>query len=306
VRILITGGLGFIGSHLAKYYLDKGDEVIIVDNLSTGDINRLAKEINNSTNLRLLFCDVNTQSPSLNWQHIRDEFGEGIDYVYHYSACVGVKRTQQNPELVLNDIMGITNIILLCREFHVKKFIFVSSSEVYGENEKANEDSELCYDTPYMIVKRFGEKICTETNTTGVLTYAIRLFNVYGLGQSKDFLIGNIFDKIKNNDKDFVIYDSNAKRDFVYIQDNIDATVHIAERGKPGEIYNICTGQGEYIGNVLGMIEEITGKKFNINYSKRDDIKIRGGNNTKLIKDTGFKFRYTLERGLQEMWVKIK
>src|SRR5689334_17950095 len=126
-KILITGGAGFIGSSLAERLAKDSDNfIVIVDNLLTGNVAKVPKSVHK--NVRFTKADVN------NFQDISAIFqAYKFDYVFHYAAVVGVKRTLANPVLVLNDINGINNILNLSKNTGVKRVFYTSSSEVYGE-----------------------------------------------------------------------------------------------------------------------------------------------------------------------------
>ncbi|MEA1873766.1 MAG: NAD-dependent epimerase/dehydratase family protein, partial [Bacteroidota bacterium] len=125
-KILVTGGAGFIGSALAERLIqDKDNYVVVVDDLSTGHIGKLPKATNN---YRFIKSDVNDKD-----EMVEIMLAFHFDYVFHYAAVVGVKRTQDHPVNVLHDIHGIDNILSISKNIGVKRVFFASSSEVYGE-----------------------------------------------------------------------------------------------------------------------------------------------------------------------------
>jgi UDP-glucose 4-epimerase len=153
-RILVTGGAGFVASYLAQKLADNPENsIVIVDNLLTGSEHKLPVSIYN--NVRFIKADVNDLTEISSIFH-----AFRFDYVFHYAAVVGVKRTIANPVMVLNDLNGIRNILSLSKNTGVKRVYYSSSSEVYGEpvefpqNEKTTPlNSKL----PYAIVKNIGE-----------------------------------------------------------------------------------------------------------------------------------------------------
>ena len=153
-RILITGGAGNVGGALARKLVENPNYfVVIVDDLSTGSTNKLpSKEFSNWS---FVNCDVNNYT-SISEIMLTNHF----DYVFHYAAVVGVKRTQENPIMVLNDIEGIKNVLQLSKNSSVKRVFFSSSSEVYGEPVELPQNEEttpLNSRVPYAIVKNVGE-----------------------------------------------------------------------------------------------------------------------------------------------------
>lgn len=286
-RILIVGGAGFIGSNLANYLVDSGNEVLVIDDCSRGKLSNL------SDTVKFALKDVNTD-PEL-WAVF---FDFKPDWVFHYSAVVGVDLTWQNPDKVIWDIRGINRVFDLSRKCGCKKFIFASSSEVYGDNTNCHEEDELVLTTPYQIGKRFGELLCLVNDS--IETYNLRFFNVYGKNQSEDFIMGKLLHMIKNKEKELSIYKRYSLRDYVYIEDNIKATLFLLNNTKGGT-YNICTGVGTGILDLVKVVEKLFNYKFILDFkSNRDDIALRVGNNEKLVQ-LGFEFKYSLQEGLKRL-----
>ncbi|MDD3875765.1 MAG: NAD-dependent epimerase/dehydratase family protein [Bacteroidales bacterium] len=222
-KILITGGAGFVGSYLAeKLISDANNYVVIVDDLSTGFKENLPQ--NTTKNWRFIKADVNDYkdiSPII--------LSFGFDYVFHYAALVGVKRTQKHPVKVLRDIHGLENILTLSKNTLVKRVFFSSSSEVYGEPTELpqNEDTTpLNSRIPYAVVKNVGESFLKSYQKEFGLNYTIfRFFNTYGPKQSVDFVMSRFINLALQNE-DITIYgDGNQTRTFCYVQDNVDACV---------------------------------------------------------------------------------
>ncbi len=226
-KILITGGAGFIGSSLADRLIQNPNNyVVLVDNLLTGDL----KKLPNATykNWRFIKCDVN---------HYHDiapvMTSFSFDYVFHYAAVVGVKRTLENPVMVLKDIEGFKNVLDLCKNTGVKRIFFSSSSEVYGEPVELPQNEHttpLNSRLPYAVVKNVGESFCRSYQTEYGLDFTIlRFFNTYGEKQSTDFVMSK-FLKAALNHQDITIYgDGLQTRTFCYIEDNIEATIQALE-----------------------------------------------------------------------------
>src|SRR6476620_3515401 len=185
-KVLITGGAGNVGSALAKKLATCGQyQVTVVDNMSTGSIKKLSSV---KGQLEFIKADVNVYNDIASIMLSRS-----FDYVFHYAAVVGVKRTLENPILVLDDIEGIKNILSLSKNTGVKRVFFSSSSEVYGEPVEfpQNEDTTpLNSRLPYAIVKNVGEAYLRSFKKEYDLDFTIfRLFNTYGPKQSTDFVI---------------------------------------------------------------------------------------------------------------------
>ncbi|TAE00430.1 MAG: NAD-dependent epimerase/dehydratase family protein [Bacteroidetes bacterium] len=225
-NILITGGAGFIGSSLADYLLQKGNyKIVLVDNLLTGQMKHLPQ----SENCRFIKCDANSYA---NLSAIMT--CQTFDYVFHYAAVVGVKRTLENPIMVLDDLQGIKNILELSKNTGVKRVFFSSSSEVYGEPVESPQreySTPLNSRLPYAIVKNVGEAFCRSYKQEHNLDYTIlRFFNTYGEKQSSDFVMSK-FLKLALANQDIPLYgDGLQSRTFCYIQDNVEATVNALEQ----------------------------------------------------------------------------
>jgi UDP-glucuronate decarboxylase len=219
--ILITGGAGFIGSSLAeRLCANPNFKIVIVDNCLTGDVAKLPTSSNN--NIEFLNIDAN------NLEQLAPVFTtHSINYVFHYAALVGVKRTLDNPTKVLDDITGIKNILNLSKEYNVKRVFYSSSSEVYGEPVEFPQNEEttpLNSRLPYAIVKNVGEAFIKSYHQEYNLPYTIfRFFNTYGPKQSKDFVVSKYINAALKNE-DLVVYgDGSQTRTFCYIDDNITA-----------------------------------------------------------------------------------
>lgn len=226
--ILITGGAGNVGSAIAaRLAEDLKNFIVIVDNLSTGNLAKIPKKEN------VIFIKADTN----NYNDIVPIFGRyNFDFVFHYAAVVGVKRTLENPIMVLNDIEGIKNILSLSKNSGVKRVFYSSSSEVYGEpfeipqNEKTTPlNSRL----PYAIVKNVGEAFFKSYYQDYGLEYTIfRFFNTYGPNQSEDFVVPRFIKAALKNEPIYLYGDGLQTRSFCYVEDNIDTCIKALREDK--------------------------------------------------------------------------
>jgi nucleoside-diphosphate-sugar epimerase len=262
-KILITGGAGFVASCLAdRLLLDKENYVVVVDNLLTGDINKLPASSN--PNFRFIKADANDLNTLASIM-----ISHSFDYVFHYAAVVGVQRTLANPVMVLNDIIGIRNILELSKNTGVKRVFFSSSSEVYGEPVEFPQNEEttpLNSRLPYAIVKNVGESYFKSYQKEFGLDYTIfRFFNTYGPKQSIDFVISKFIRAAKKNE-DITIYgDGSQTRTFCYIDDHLDATVKCFDQNLYiNDVVNIGSDDEKPILEVAKLVIDITKSKSKI------------------------------------------
>ncbi len=262
-RILITGGAGFIGSSLADELLkDDNTSVTIVDNLLTGK----TENIPNHENCKFVHCDVNDYT-GLSAVMTSSNF----DYVFHYAAVVGVKRTLDNPLMVLDDIQGIKNILELSKNTSVKRIFYASSSEVYGEPVELPQNeatTPLNSRLPYSIVKNLGEAYCKSYFKQYDLDYTIfRFFNTYGPKQSNDFVINKFIEMALEN-KDITIHgDGLQTRTFCHVQDNVDATITMLENDlHVNDVVNLGSDIAVTIKELAEAVIQSTGSISNIEH----------------------------------------
>ncbi|MFT3885257.1 MAG: NAD-dependent epimerase/dehydratase family protein [Flavobacteriales bacterium] len=261
-RILVTGGAGFIPSVLAARLAARGHEVVAVDNLLTGDLRKLPPA--GTPGLHFIKCDVNR------FEDISSVFyAYHFDYVFHYAAVVGVKRTTDNPVMVLRDIDGIRNVLDLSKNTGVKRVLFSSSSEVYGEPVEIPQNERttpLNSKLPYAIVKNIGEAFLRSYQKEYGLQYTVfRFFNTYGSGQSKDFVVSK-FIRAALQGQDITIYgDGRQTRTFCYIDDNIDACLNAFEQDKVlNDVVNIGSDHETTILGLAQLVIELTGSSSKV------------------------------------------
>ena len=283
-KILVTGGAGFIGSGIAaKLALDSTNFVVIVDNLHTGSLEKLPHTQHD--NMKFIKADVN------DFQDISSIFNSyRFDYVFHFAALVGVKRTLEYPVMVLNDITGIRNILNLSKNTGVKRVYFSSSSEVYGEPVEFPQNEHttpLNSRLPYAIVKNVGEAYLRAYKQEYDLEFTIfRFFNTYGPKQSKDFVMSKFLYAAIHN-KDITIYgDGSQTRTFCYIDDNVDACLSAFYNSKMiNDVVNIGTDDEISILELAHKMIDVTGSKSQIVHLpalKEGDMTRRCPDNSKM------------------------
>lgn len=295
--ILVTGGAGFIGSHLCDKLLELDADVVCFDNLFTGKEENI---IHNKINPSFVFVkgDVNKYAELekifINYK---------IDYVFHLAAVIGVKRVEENPLLVLSDIAGIENILKLSKKYAVKKVIFSSSSEAYGDtNEmplsedtnheiKNNQKKQLHL---YALVKLMGERMMkVYSDKYDLPTCSLRFFNVFGPRQESSaygFVISVFIKQILNNESPTIFGDGYQTRDFVYIDDVVKLAIKALLSLKTnGEVINIGVGRQTTILDLAERLIHISSKNLKLKFlsSRKNEIRYRSPDVKKMHKYLG-------------------
>jgi UDP-glucuronate decarboxylase len=297
-NILITGGAGNVASALANKLSENNDNfIVIVDNLSTGSLLKVPQK----ENVKFIKADAN------NYNDIVPIFGRyNFDYVFHYAAVVGVKRTLENPIMVLNDIEGIKNILSLSKNSGAKRVFYSSSSEVYGEPFEIpqNENTTpLNSRLPYAIVKNVGEAFFKSYFQEYGLEYTIfRFFNTYGPNQSEDFVVPRFIKAALKNEPITLYGDGLQTRSFCYVDDNIEACVKAMNSEKcVNDVLNVGSDIEMTILDLARKVIEVTGSKSQIIHLPA----LEEGDMTRRCPDTS-KMKNLLQRDLIGLEVGIK
>ncbi|MBS7563838.1 NAD-dependent epimerase/dehydratase family protein [Mucilaginibacter sp. Bleaf8] len=301
IKILITGGAGNVAGALACHLVQNEIyHVVVADNLITGCMHNLPQGYDNFTFIK---CDVNNYD-DLAAVMLAFRF----DYVFHYAALVGVKRTLNSPISVLQDIEGIKNILNLSKNTGVKRVFYSSSSEVYGEpvefpqNERTTPlNSRL----PYAIVKNVGEAFFKSYHKEYGLDFTIfRFFNTYGPKQSTDFVVSKFIDLALKN-QDITIYGNGLQtRTFCYIDDNIDTTAKIFEESLYlNEVVNIGNAVEVSVLDLAKKVIQITDSSSTIIHLdplKEGDMTRRQPDNSRMLQVLQREL-VSIEEGIQKI-----
>lgn len=302
---LVTGAAGFIGSHLCERLLGLGARVIAVDNLSTGRIENLASSQGHA---RFIFikADVNR------FDEIALVFGsEPIDYVFHLAALVGVKNVIERPLEVFKDIDGTKYVLALAHAQKVKKVVYISSSEAYGEPVSLPEKEDGTLNPsprdPYGLTKLIGESmVYYYWKKYGMPGCSLRFFNVYGPRQASSaygFVAGIFMDRALRGEPITIFGDGTQTRDFIYIDDNIEGIIRsMVIDLTHGEVLNIGSGLQTTIRDLAERVMRIAGREVPIVYqpSREMEIKYRCPDVTKMKHLLGFEPRISLDEGLKK------
>lgn len=274
-HVMVTGGAGFIGSHLVDTLLEKGFDVTIIDNFSTGS----------EENIRQFMFDKKAHVIKANLQDYDSikQYFKDVDTVFHVAAVVGVKLATTHPLRVLNhNINGIKNVLKASVEGSVTKLIFSSSSEVYGNIAVVpmNESLPLQPISPYGVSKIVGETYCKAyLQEYGLKSSMVRYFNVYGPRQcvKQESWVIPTFTVNALQGKPLPIHGSGLQtRDFTYISDAVEGTLLVALKSNGTcNAYNIGTGKETSIIDLAREIINISGSKSKIIFTKPRPFRIR-------------------------------
>lgn len=254
MKVLITGGAGFIGSHLADFFIDKGIEVIVIDNLCVGRIENITHLIDHS---KFTFL----QDDITNFDRIIDSF-QGVDWVFHLAALADIVPSIENPkEYYDTNVNGTFNVLQACRKHKVEKIIYAGSSSCYGipDDYPTKEDADIRPQYPYALTKNLGEQLvmhwCQLYNLSAL---SLRFFNVYGPRARTSGTYGAVFGVFlaqKLAKKPFtVVGDGNQTRDFTFVTDIVSAIVASAESNISGEIINIGSNNTYSINRLVELL----------------------------------------------------
>lgn len=244
---LVTGGAGFIGSHMIKLLGEKGHEVRVLDNLSTGK----------TSNLPFPFTPRD-----INKIDIKDPIFDGVDYFFHFAGIPSIRPSLVDPEPYMQtNVLGTSRMLEAARHAKVKKFVYAASSACYGEADihPTPETAEIKLQHPYGLSKHMGEQAALHWHETfGLPVVSMRMFDVYG--RHADSTVLKIFLDLKKAGKPITVTgDGKQTRDFVHVTDVVKAYLLAAESDIVGEVFNVGTGDPQTILHLVELLgSEIT------------------------------------------------
>ena len=278
--ILVTGGAGFIGSHLSERLLKEGNNVLVIDNFNDYYDPKIKRNNIEEVKKTCLDNNISLNNYKVFEGDIRDNdflkevFSNKIDSVMHLAAMAGVRPSIQNPSLYYDvNITGTVNLLERCRENGIKQFVFASSSSVYGNNKKIPFSESDRVDnpiSPYAATKKSGELLChTYHHLFDMNIACLRFFTVYGPRQRPDLAI-NKFTTLIMEDKEIPFYgDGTTSRDYTYVEDIVSGIVssinYVNKKEKVFEIFNIGGDKTVSLNEMVKTIEDVLGKKAKLN-----------------------------------------
>jgi UDP-glucose 4-epimerase len=300
-KVVVTGGAGFIGSHIVDRLLNDGFEVTVVDNFLTG---RLGNTAHHQGRKDYHFVKGDIRDPDVIRKAVED-----ADAVFHEAALVSVNRSVENPTLTNEiNVTGTLTLLKSCMDSNVKRFIYASSSSVYGETETLPKSEELaCHPTsPYAVSKLAAENYVKVFHQVyGLETVGLRYFNVYGTRQGYGPYSGviTIFINQLLADQQPTIYgDGTQTRDFTNVRDVVEANVlALVNKKASGRVFNIATGVATSINELARILLDIT-KKRNLKATYAEprlgDIKHSYADISNANKILGYRPKVQLREGL--------
>ncbi len=260
LRVLITGGAGFVGSHLADLLIQRGSEVVVYDNFNPFYSGKERNVVHNlqKKNYRLVKADI------LDYESLV-KATKGVDVVFHQAAQAGVRYSIKHPlEVHRINTTGTLNVLLAARDSDVSKVVFASSSSVYGvpRSLPISEEHPTNPNSPYAASKLAAEKYCKVfSEVYGLEVVMLRYFSVYGPRGRPDQVIRAFAEKIAQGLPPVIYGDGKQTRDFTYVSDVVEANILAAEsEGVSGEVFNIGFGGRISIEELAEMVINLMGK----------------------------------------------
>jgi nucleoside-diphosphate-sugar epimerase len=299
---LVTGGAGFIGSHLVEELLRRGQKVRVLDNFSTGK----------RENLHGLMDQIELIEGDIRSYHIVREAVQGIDFVLHQGALPSVPRSINDP-ITTNEVNvgGTLNVLDASKDAGVKRVVYASSSSVYGPDPElpVREDMTPQPVSPYAVAKLTGEKYChVFSRVYGLETVALRYFNIFGPRQDPNTQYSAFIPKfvvgIMNGQSLTIDGDGEQAKDFTYVSNVVEANLLALEaEGVSGEVFNVGCGQSTSVNEVVGHIRQISNSQGEISYgpSRTGDVPRSMADISKAREKLGYKPQVLLREGLEHV-----
>ncbi len=305
MRVLITGAAGFIGSHVTESLLADGWEVVGLDNFDNFYDPAIKREnlkgVKKTKAFKLVEGDLRDRS-ALEALNSHGKF----DGIIHLAARAGVRPSLEQPALYFDvNLVGTTELLEFARRAEVPKFIFASSSSVYGEREGApfREDDNVDHPiSPYAASKKAGELLCYTYHHNYKLTVScLRFFTVYGPRQRPEMAIHKFTRSIDQGEPISLFGDGSARRDFTFVDDIVSGVVAALERARGYRIYNLGNHRTIEVREVIRLLEEDLGKKAEIHHlpPQAGDVPLTCADIQRAQEELGYSPAIPIERGLE-------
>jgi len=299
-KAVVTGGAGFIGSHLAGELAKCGYQVIILDDLSTGKRGNI-EPILTQGNVQFIEGSITNLS-------LVNKLFQNVDFIFHLAAIPSVPRSIENPLVSHNvNITGTLNVLMAARDNKVGKVVYASSSATYGDTPTLPKREDMLSNpqSPYAVTKLAGEYYCRVFQEVyGLPTVCLRYFNVYGPRQDPNSsyaaVIPRFIQRALKGDALEIFGDGEQTRDFTFVKDVVEANILTAESDATG-VFNIGTGKRVSINELARLLTKLTGKDIKPIHGepRTGDIKHSLADISR-AKQFGYNPKYNLEKGLRE------
>jgi UDP-glucose 4-epimerase len=299
IKVVITGGAGFIGSHLVEYWISKGAEVHIMDNLRSGFLSNVQMFPQS------IFHNISVNDREKVFEVVRD-----ADYVHHLAAMISVPESIDKPqECVEINVNGLLNVLDACKEYSVKRIVLSSSAAIYGEDPESPKTINMkpAPKSPYGITKLDSEYYLQMYNEQyGLGAVSLRYFNVFGPRQnpkSQYAAVVPIFISKAIRNEPITIYgDGEQTRDFIFVKDVVEANILAVTNPQVNGVFNVALGKATSINQLAqAIIHQINSKSEIIYESERKgDIKHSLASIAETINALNFHPEYDLEEGIKE------
>jgi UDP-glucose 4-epimerase len=302
MKVLVTGGAGFIGSHVVDCLVKENCAVRVLDDLSSGRLGNIQEHL---TSDKVEFVKGDVRDALV----VRKSL-EGIDAVVHLAALISVPGSFENPILTFDvNLFGTLNLLRSCVQKRIGKFVFVSSCAVYGDPKilPVNENVKVNPISPYAESKLVGERYCLGFSERELLKLVVlRFFNVYGPRQGLNEYSGVItqfIDRLKQGKPLLVYGDGSQTRDFVNVKDIANAVLASLKTGVSNDVFNVGSGKSTSINELAKTVSELVDKNLDIHYEdpRTGDIKHSYADISKAKKFLGYEPKFSLSDGLREL-----
>jgi nucleoside-diphosphate-sugar epimerase len=300
---LVTGGAGFIGSHISETLVKQGKKVRILDNLSAGKMEHIAGF---KKSVEFIKGDVRS---------LKDcrRAVKGADYVFHSAAMRSVPKSVDRPfDAHENNATGTLNLLVASKDAKVKRLVYASTSSAYGDCEKFPQKEEYKPEpvSPYAASKLAAEHYCVLfTKTYGLPTVSLRYFNVFGPRQDPESLYSVVVPKFMERawmKKPLEVHwDGKQSRDFTHIKNVVQANLLAAfSKNGAGEVFNIANGAAYSLLDLIRVIEKIVGRKLEVKYfpKRQGDVRKTCADISRAKRILGYKPEMNFEEGLKDTW----
>jgi len=297
MRFAVIGGAGFIGSYLTKQLLKNGHYVLVIDNLHTGKKENLKSLVN------MEFCNIDIRN-----YHGLEKVLKNLDGIFHEAALTDVQESFEKPEEYYDvNVNGTENIFKIAKNRDIK-VVFASSASIYGNVDKMpiTEDLPSNPINPYGKTKVEDEKLAREYSKKELSVIGLRYFNVFGIGQTLTYagVIIKFLDRLKNKTPPIIFGDGKQRRDFIYIDDVVEANIQSMLSNTNSGFFNIGTEISTSILELANLMIKLSGNNFNPIFKKslEGDIKKSIADTGKVKEFLGWKSKISLEEGLEKLF----